>query len=90
VSLRGWESRDEDGSTSTRALGYCLLMYGRMRLAGLGPGHEVTELDFADKGVNSEVEAGLLEAGTQQRQEAQSGRGCLQSALCALQPSLLC
>lgn len=50
-------------------LGYCLLMYGRM-----GLGHEVTELDRADKGVNSEVEdgfAGSLEAGTQQRQEAQ-------------------
>lgn len=59
-------------------LGYCLLMYGRM-----GLGHEVTELDRADKGVNSEVEdgfAGSLEAGTQQRQEAQR-----MSALCALQ-----
>jgi len=40
VSLRGWESRDEDGSASTTRL-----LPANVWPDGVGVGHEVTELD---------------------------------------------
>lgn len=72
MSLRaGWERAET--KTEAPVLGYCLLMYGRV-----GLGHEVTELDCAD--------TRKLEAGTQQRQEAQR----MSPVICALQSALLC